>query len=87
VTPTAAPARPEVVTRRFERRRPHWMDRATGADHKSVGLLYIATALGFLALAVTEFMLVRLQRRSSTGCSPRRAPPPWCCSRSRSRSG
>jgi heme/copper-type cytochrome/quinol oxidase subunit 1 len=61
MSPTAAPARPEVVTREFERRGPQWMDRATRGDHKSVGLLYIATALSFLALAATEFVLVRLQ--------------------------
>ena len=43
------------------RRLPPWIERATSADHKSVGLMYIATALSFLAIAATEFALMRIQ--------------------------
>lgn len=60
--PTAtAPVRPEVVIRDMRPRRQAWIERATSADHKTVGLLYIATALVFLTLAATEFALMRLQ--------------------------
>ncbi|MGH2950947.1 MAG: cbb3-type cytochrome c oxidase subunit I, partial [Solirubrobacterales bacterium] len=59
--PTVVPARPEVVTRGVPVARQAWIERATSADHKAVGLLYIATALAFLALAATEFALMRLQ--------------------------
>ena len=41
--------------------RQGWIERATSADHKIVGLLYIATALTFLALAATQFALMRVQ--------------------------
>ncbi len=58
---TAGAPRPEVVTRGVPRPREPWIERATSADHKAVGLLYIATALAFLALAATEFALMRLQ--------------------------
>jgi heme/copper-type cytochrome/quinol oxidase subunit 1 len=37
------------------------MERATSADHKVVALLYIATALSFLAVAAVEFALMRMQ--------------------------
>ena len=59
--PTIAPARPEIVTRRIGSPRQAWIERATSADHKSVGLLYIASSLVFLALAATEFALMRAQ--------------------------
>jgi cytochrome c oxidase subunit 1 len=59
--PTIAPARPEVVTRGIPERRASWIERATSADHKTVGLAYMATACVFLALAATEFALMRLQ--------------------------
>jgi heme/copper-type cytochrome/quinol oxidase subunit 1 len=62
--PTATrtePARPEVVTRGVLALRAPWIERFTSADHKIVGLLYIATAFTFLALAATEFALIRLQ--------------------------
>jgi heme/copper-type cytochrome/quinol oxidase subunit 1 len=59
--PTVAPARPEIVTRRIKPSRQAWIERATSADHKAVGTLYIGTALTFLALAVTEFVLMRAQ--------------------------
>jgi cytochrome c oxidase subunit 1 len=59
--PTAARARPEVVTRSAEAELAPWLEQATSADHKRVGLMYIATALSFLALAGVEFALLRLQ--------------------------
>jgi cytochrome c oxidase subunit 1 len=59
--PTLASAHPEVVTDGVPRARPRWIERATGADHKSVGLLYLGAALTFLAVAVVEFALVRIQ--------------------------
>ena len=59
--PTVAPARPEVVTDAMPRRRPAWIETATSGDHKVVGLMYIATALSFLVLALTEFVLMRVQ--------------------------
>jgi len=63
VTPPAATrtVRPEVVTREVTAPRPSWIERATSADHKSVGLLYIATALTFIALAAVQFALMRAQ--------------------------
>jgi cytochrome c oxidase subunit I len=61
-TPRAvAPARPEIVSEDFPRRRPAWIQRATDADHKTVGLMYIATALSFLVFAVVELFLMRMQ--------------------------
>lgn len=59
--PTIAPARPEIVTREIPAPRQAWIDRATSADHKTVGLHYIATALVFVTLAATEFVLMRAQ--------------------------
>jgi cytochrome c oxidase subunit I len=64
MTPPAGDAtetRPEVVTRDLRPPRQAWIERATSADHKVVSLLYIATALTFLALAATQFFLMRLQ--------------------------
>lgn len=58
---TAAPPRPEVVTRGIPEQREAWIERATSADHKTVGVMYIATALSFLALAALEFLLMRVQ--------------------------
>ena len=59
--PIATPARPEIVSRELEQSRPAWIARATSADHKAVGLLYLGTSLSFLALAAVEFALMRLQ--------------------------
>jgi heme/copper-type cytochrome/quinol oxidase subunit 1 len=59
--PTVAPARPEVVTDGVPGRRPAWIENATSGDHKVVGLMFIATALTFLVLALTEFVLMRVQ--------------------------
>ncbi len=59
--PAATPTRPEVVTRGAQAELAPWIEQATSADHKRVGLLYIATALSFLAVAAVEFALLRLQ--------------------------
>jgi heme/copper-type cytochrome/quinol oxidase subunit 1 len=61
VSPPPAVAHPEIVTRRVPVRRPAWIERATSADHKSVALLYLGAAATFLVLAVTEFVLMRVQ--------------------------
>jgi heme/copper-type cytochrome/quinol oxidase subunit 1 len=59
--PTVAPARPEIASQGFPRLQSAWIERATSTDHKSVGLIYIAGSLSFLALAVLEFVLMRVQ--------------------------
>jgi cytochrome c oxidase subunit 1 len=53
--------RPEVVTRDVRKPRQAWIERATSADHKIVGQLYIATSLVMIAVAATLFALMRLQ--------------------------
>ncbi|HEU4737351.1 MAG TPA: cbb3-type cytochrome c oxidase subunit I, partial [Solirubrobacterales bacterium] len=54
-------ARPEVVSDGYQRRRPRWIEIVTSADHKDIGRVMIAAALGFLFLALVEFLLMRLQ--------------------------
>jgi cytochrome c oxidase subunit 1 len=54
-------ARPEIVIDGFPRRRPRWIEIATSADHKDVGRVMIAAALGFLFIALVELLLMRLQ--------------------------
>ncbi|HEY0392315.1 MAG TPA: cbb3-type cytochrome c oxidase subunit I [Solirubrobacterales bacterium] len=54
-------ARAEVVADGFPRRRPRWVELATSADHKDVGRVMIVAALGFLFIALVEFVLMRLQ--------------------------
>jgi cytochrome c oxidase subunit I len=58
---TVAPARPELVAEGFPASRPRWTELATSAEHKDVGRILITAALGFLAVAITEFLLMRLQ--------------------------
>jgi heme/copper-type cytochrome/quinol oxidase subunit 1 len=53
--------RPEVVVDGFPSRRPRWIEIATSADHKDVGRVMIGAALGFLFIALVEFLLMRLQ--------------------------
>jgi cytochrome c oxidase subunit I len=53
--------RPELVVDGFESRRPRWVQLATSADHKDVGRILVVAALGFLFLALTELLLMRLQ--------------------------
>ncbi|MDX6601415.1 MAG: cytochrome c oxidase subunit [Solirubrobacterales bacterium] len=52
---------PEIVVDGFPRRRPRWIEVVTSADHKDVGRMMIAAALGFLFIALVEFLLMRLQ--------------------------
>jgi cytochrome c oxidase subunit I len=54
-------ANPEIVVDGFRRRRPHWVEIATSADHKDVGRVLIGGALGFLFIALIELLLMRLQ--------------------------
>jgi cytochrome c oxidase subunit I len=61
VTPPPTIAHPEVVTRGVPKARPGWIERATSADHKSVALLYLGSAMTFLVVAVAEFVLMRIQ--------------------------
>jgi heme/copper-type cytochrome/quinol oxidase subunit 1 len=58
---TVAPAHPELATDGYPQRRPRWVEIATSADHKDVGRMFIAGALGFLLVAMTEWTLMRLQ--------------------------
>ena len=58
---TVAPARPELVGEGFPASRPRWSELATSAEHKDVARILITAALGFLLVAVTEFLLMRLQ--------------------------
>ena len=59
--PVISEPRPEIVTRGVPVERKAWIERATSADHKTVAVLYIATALSFLSLAAVEFALLRVQ--------------------------
>ncbi|MEX2448323.1 MAG: cbb3-type cytochrome c oxidase subunit I [Solirubrobacterales bacterium] len=52
---------PEVVVDGFPARRPRWVEIATSADHKDLGRVLIAGALGFLFIALVELLLMRLQ--------------------------
>ena len=53
--------RPEIVVDGYPRRRPRWIEMVTSADHKDVGRIMIGAALGFLFIALVEFVLMRLQ--------------------------
>ncbi len=58
----SAPTRnPELVVDGFPPRRARWVQLATSADHKDLGRILIAGALGFLFMAVVELLLMRLQ--------------------------
>jgi cytochrome c oxidase subunit I len=52
---------PELVVNGFPPRRPRWVEIATSADHKDLGRVLITGALGFLFIALVEFLLMRLQ--------------------------
>jgi cytochrome c oxidase subunit 1 len=58
---SAARKPPELVVDGFPRRRTRWVEIATSADHKDVGRMMIVAALGFLSIAVLEFVIMRLQ--------------------------
>ena len=84
VTPptVAAPARPELVTEDTPRRRPAWVERATAADHKSVGAaLHRRRRCASWSAGIVEFVADARPahrprehddraRRSSTACCP-----------------
>jgi heme/copper-type cytochrome/quinol oxidase subunit 1 len=53
--------RPEIAVDGFPRRRPHWIEVVTSADHKDVGRVLIGASLGFLFIALVELLLMRLQ--------------------------
>jgi heme/copper-type cytochrome/quinol oxidase subunit 1 len=53
--------RPEIVTGGFPKRRPRWSELATSADHKDLGRILVAGALGFAFIALIELLLMRLQ--------------------------
>jgi heme/copper-type cytochrome/quinol oxidase subunit 1 len=53
--------RPELVVDGFPPRRPRWVEIAMSADHKDLGRVLIAGALGFLFIALVELLLMRLQ--------------------------
>lgn len=54
-------ARPEIVTESVPAGKPGWITIATSSDHKAIGRMYIATALSFLAAALTLLVLMRIQ--------------------------
>jgi heme/copper-type cytochrome/quinol oxidase subunit 1 len=58
---TVTSARPELVGEGFPTQRPRWIELATSAEHKDVARILITTALGFLFVALFEFLLMRLQ--------------------------
>jgi heme/copper-type cytochrome/quinol oxidase subunit 1 len=60
-TSLAPEYRPEVVSDGFPQRRPRWVEIATSADHKDVGRVLIAGSLGFLFVALVEFLILRFQ--------------------------
>jgi cytochrome c oxidase subunit 1 len=51
----------EIVVDGCPRKRPRWIELATSADHKDVGRVMLAAALGFLFIALVELLLMRLQ--------------------------
>jgi heme/copper-type cytochrome/quinol oxidase subunit 1 len=53
--------RPELLAEGFPRRRPRWIELATSANHKDVGLMLITASLGFLFIALIELLMMRLQ--------------------------
>src|SRR5881397_39373 len=61
MSPAVGTARPEVVTEELPRRRQGWIERATSADHKSVGTMYIGASLAFLVAAAAQLVAMRVQ--------------------------
>lgn len=53
--------RPELVVDGFPKRRKRWVELASSGDHKDIGQILVTGALGFLFIAVLEFVLMRLQ--------------------------
>ena len=54
-------AHPEVVSEGLAGGRRDWIGLVTSGDHKAVGRMYIATALTFLAAAITLLVMMRIQ--------------------------
>jgi len=54
-------ARPEIVSEGLADRGRSWVALVTSSDHKAVGRMYIATALTFLAAAITLLVMMRIQ--------------------------
>jgi len=58
---TTPSTRPEIASSGPVRRRPRWVEIGTAADHKSIGMLLVATAFGSMFIAALELLLTRLQ--------------------------
>ncbi len=58
---TMPPTRPEVSNRPVADTRARWIQLATSADHKVIGMVLLSTAFGSLFLAALELLLVRAQ--------------------------
>lgn len=58
---SAEAARPELISAGIPAPRSAWIVRATSPDHKAVGSMFIAAALIFALLAVTELFFMRVQ--------------------------
>ncbi len=52
---------PELVSEEVTGPQRGWTSVATSADHKSIGRMYIATALFFAAIALAELLMMRIQ--------------------------
>jgi heme/copper-type cytochrome/quinol oxidase subunit 1 len=52
---------PEIVVDGYPRRRARWVEIATSGDHKDLARILIVSSLGFLFVAVIEYLLMRLQ--------------------------
>jgi heme/copper-type cytochrome/quinol oxidase subunit 1 len=52
---------PELVIDGFPKRRARWAEIATSSDHKDVGRILITASLGFLFVALIEYLLMRMQ--------------------------
>ncbi len=61
MTPSTRSAHPEIVSETLPRRQPGWIRLATSSDHKAIGRMYVATALFFAAVALTELVMMRIQ--------------------------
>ncbi len=59
--PQAPPTGPEVTTEGFALPRTIPGSLATSTDHKAIGVLYLGASLGFLAVALTLQVLMRIQ--------------------------
>jgi heme/copper-type cytochrome/quinol oxidase subunit 1 len=58
---SASARNPELAVDGFPPRRARWVQIATSADHKDLGIVLIVGALGFLFMAAIELLLMRLQ--------------------------